>query len=390
MDSLQIKNFGAIKAASLKLKKVNVLIGPQSSGKSTILKVASFCKWIEKKIQLSQDPDEWLAPQVIKDQLLTFHKLEGYVNGAAEIVYKSKTLQFSITIEELGEIKTSFAWNKARHWDYLRTKISYIPADRNIVASIPNWMDINFGKFNNIREYMAEWESARKSYSKEKLDILGLGVSYYYDALQKKDKIVVGKKTLDFVNASSGLQSLVPQYALLSHLFDGLLYENLSVSRMQSNEFIKGVIAAEPSIKNKEDVTDRYVTSCGINVFLEEPEQNLFPKAQYELVKWLACELDGNPNNTLFMSTHSPYILSSINNLLQAEETSGQGTEAKNKVIKIMGQSDFVAFDDLSVYAIEKGRVKSLLDEESKLIDQTALDAVSLEISQEFSRLLDI
>lgn len=390
MDSLQIKNFGAIKAASLKLKKVNVLIGPQSSGKSTILKVASFCKWIEKKIQLSQNPDEWLNAQVVADQLLTFHKLDGYVNGTAEITYKSKTLQFTITIAETGEIKTTFAWNKSKRWDYLSTKISYIPAERNVVASIPNWMDINFGKFNNVRDYMAEWESARQSYSANKLDILGLGVSYYYDVQQKKDKIVVGKKTLDFANASSGLQSLIPQYALLSHLFDGLFYETMSLSRMRANENIKNIIAAEQSVKDKESVTDHYVRSYGISVFLEEPEQNLFPKAQYELVKWLACQLDGNPNNTLFVSTHSPYILSSINNLLQAAESAGQGKESKSKAEKIMGQTDFIAFDDLSVYALDKGKVKSLLDEESKLIDQSALDSVSLEISQEFSRLLDI
>ena len=63
MQKLTIKNFGPIKSASLDFKRVNVLIGPQSSGKSTILKIASFCNWVEKKIQLTQVPGDWMNPE---------------------------------------------------------------------------------------------------------------------------------------------------------------------------------------------------------------------------------------------------------------------------------------------------------------------------------------
>ena len=39
MSKLSIKNFGPIKSVSLDFKRINVLIGPQSSGKSTISKL---------------------------------------------------------------------------------------------------------------------------------------------------------------------------------------------------------------------------------------------------------------------------------------------------------------------------------------------------------------
>ena len=42
MNTLTIKNFGPIKDISLNLKKVNLLIGTQGSGKSTIAKVLSI------------------------------------------------------------------------------------------------------------------------------------------------------------------------------------------------------------------------------------------------------------------------------------------------------------------------------------------------------------
>ena len=95
-----IKNFGPIKSASLDFKRVNVLIGPQSSGKSTILKIASFCNWVEKKIQLTQVPGDWMNPDVVRDQLITFHKLDDYALPGAEIYYKSDTLQFEIKFDK--------------------------------------------------------------------------------------------------------------------------------------------------------------------------------------------------------------------------------------------------------------------------------------------------
>ena len=46
-----------------------------------------------------------------------------------------------------------------------------------------------------------------------------------------------------------------------------------------------------------------------IEVFLEEPEENLFPPTQQILMKTLLNKIKGQEDNTLFISTHSPYIL---------------------------------------------------------------------------------
>lgn len=51
MSRLIIKNIGPIKDVDIKLNKVNVFIGQQSSGKSTIAKIISFCSWLEKSSQ---------------------------------------------------------------------------------------------------------------------------------------------------------------------------------------------------------------------------------------------------------------------------------------------------------------------------------------------------
>ena len=50
---LIIDNIGPIKHVELDLKRVNVIIGPQSAGKSCILKIACFCAWAEKRMPIS-------------------------------------------------------------------------------------------------------------------------------------------------------------------------------------------------------------------------------------------------------------------------------------------------------------------------------------------------
>ena len=46
MSKIKIENIGPIKNVNFDLNKVNVIMGPQSSGKSTIAKIVSYCQWV--------------------------------------------------------------------------------------------------------------------------------------------------------------------------------------------------------------------------------------------------------------------------------------------------------------------------------------------------------
>ena len=54
MAKLKIENFGPITNVEFELKKFNVFIGQQGTGKSCILKIAAFCKWLEKVYSTSE------------------------------------------------------------------------------------------------------------------------------------------------------------------------------------------------------------------------------------------------------------------------------------------------------------------------------------------------
>lgn len=397
MHKLTIRNFGPIKSVSLDLKKYTVIIGPQSSGKSCILKIASFCKWIEKRIELSQDPDKYMTEGIVKSELLQFHKLDGFQKNNTYIKYDSPFMAFSMSWKGNGGIVFDYQWKRNR-WKYHRPAIAYIPAERNIVAAIPNWFDVKL-VHNNIRNYMSDWEESRQLFSmSNSLPILDLDTAYYYSTKENEDKIVVDRKgnTIDFTNASSGLQSIVPMYVLISYLTNKSTYQAGLSSVANDKEHGKLVALIErngdfPKTLSSQEVIGSLSKTQHTEIYLEEPEENIFPKTQYQLVKWLVKQMNVSEGNTLSMTTHSPYILSSLNNLIQAGEAIGK--DYRNaEIIKqdILGDDEVVDYEKISVYAIKDGHARSIMDDELQLISQSALDAASDDISEDFSKLLEL
>lgn len=55
MATIQIKSVGPIvDTGIIELKTVNLFIGKQSTGKSTLLKICSHCRWVEKLFSIGK------------------------------------------------------------------------------------------------------------------------------------------------------------------------------------------------------------------------------------------------------------------------------------------------------------------------------------------------
>lgn len=309
MRHLVIKNFGPIAEADVDLNRINVVIGPQSSGKSCLLKVASYCTWVEKRIQLSQDTRQFYKDKLFENGLLLFHKLEGYARKDSYLLYENDTMRFSYAWD--GNI-FNFVW-KEHKWDYICPKVSYIPAERNIVAAVPNWFEVNFND-DNIRNFMSDWETARKTVI-EGLPILNFGVKYKYDHGTGMDKVVLQDgRILDFTNTSSGLQSVVPLMVHLEYMYKTRFNINnpKSLKRQAEETRLHEEITKYSSVKDSAETFANY-TDFKLNyVFLEEPEQNLFPPTQGLLVEYLKDYARGQHGGLLFVATHSPYVVTSF------------------------------------------------------------------------------
>lgn len=339
MKRLQIKNLGPIQEANIEIGQINVIIGLQSSGKSCVLKTACYCAWVEKRIELSQKINGFSKGRTFIDIMEKYHNMTGYVREDTYIKYETSHLWFSY---DNSTQSFEMRW-KSGHWNYKRTKVSYIPADRNLVAAIPGWGSLSLS--DNMIEFMSNWDRARR-YVKTEENFLDLGMSYMYDSMSNDDKIQLKNgKPLMLKESSSGIQSLLPMYVHLDYLTHGqyednnvkisyeqkeerkellsILYHRLNDYKLQigKNHIVRPeTVTIEGfnfSFSNKETANRfqqsyfNYINTDHSEIFLEEPEDNLFPPTQCQFVNWLLEAIRAH-NDLLFIATHSPYILNQL------------------------------------------------------------------------------
>ena len=97
MATIRIKNLGPIKDTGLiGLTDVLLVIGRQSSGKSTFMKVLCYCRWIEKKVMTSFENtiQSYTHNKRFIRELKQFHRVdEMYFGDDTEIMYDGDVSQ---------------------------------------------------------------------------------------------------------------------------------------------------------------------------------------------------------------------------------------------------------------------------------------------------------
>ena len=275
------------------------------------------------------------------DNLCDYHKMKDYICPDTFIEYESPFLKFSY---EHTSKKFVFRWKKAR-WDFRRPKVSYVPSGRNLLAAIPAWSKLPLEN-DNLLDFMNDWDTARKNLLVVE-DVLDLGMSYRYDPKSNADAIILPtSKAISLSEGSSGMQSLLPLFVHLTYLFDSksrtqngikqsyeqkeeqrqlvkLLYKYWQTSSSPENgkkdfELKKGLdfeglalyFNDQQEIDQFQKLVGHYLSTDHNEIFLEEPEDNLFPPTQCQLVNWLLEKMSENDRkDMLFVATHSPYVL---------------------------------------------------------------------------------
>ena len=122
-----------------------------------------------------------------------------------------------------------------------------------------------------------------------------------------------------------------------------------------------------------------------VYMILEEPESHLYPQAQSEIAKLLGMFL--RAGNQMLLTTHSPYILGEINNLLYAGNLA---KKARAQVNQVIGEYEQMDSSCTSAYYIEKGGLKDIMDEDISLIRNEVIDGISEVINEQNDRLVEI
>jgi predicted ATPase len=411
MTKIKIKNFGPIKEGYLEndgwmeIKKVTVFIGNQASGKSTVAKVLSTLMWLEKAFNRGEEDYESLTVysnkqynpfeshflnQGIYNYFLDNTEIE-YLGEKYSIKYRRKD-KFAI-IKEIG--------NNI----YVVPKIMYIPAERNILSTINSIYDAS-GMNYMLYTFGEELRKAQKELNGQKIKLpISDEIEYRYDA-PSETSFVVGKDyEINLLNASSGLQSLIPLYLVSKNLAklvtqkDEVLRKNMNTDlSIRMNEEITSLMVDNKITEEKRNqelnqIRSKYLGKCFINI-VEEPEQNLFPTSQWQMLQRLLEFNNMTEANKLIMTTHSPYIINYLSIAIQgaylkAKIKSDVLLDRLNKIVPV---ASLISADDVVIYQLDErdGSIKKLPVFEGIPSDKNYLNSSLHEGNQLFDSLLEL
>lgn len=118
---------------------------------------------------------------------------------------------------------------------------------------------------------------------------------------------------------------------------------------------------------------------------IEEPESHLFPESQKYITELIA--LVNNCKHSVVLTTHSPYVLGTLNNLLYAHTIPSQYSKKVNEVIPESLWLDYNSFDS---WFIKNGTIENCMDSEIHMIQNERIDEISKVINDDFDKLLDL
>ena len=376
-------------------------------------------------------------------------------NKEVEISYKGDFCDFLITYNHIN-IKKKCVLNEAKGYfangadlellkgfiddscNYVCPKITYIPSERNILTTIKNIDSSQSMPLFWTKEEIGSANSNFKNINNKKLFNK---FAVYYNEKEDINYIGVkgGSRKITIRESSSGLQSYLPVYLIINNsnymvnsdivekiskskelisnmdfiqFFDTALRFNINMDSKGSAwtgglEFqsevgkkaynsIRDVLSTNISkIDNNTKMYLEYVLKSYLNsryiCIIEEPEQNLFPSSQIEVLDGL-IESTSSPGSKCIVTTHSPYLLSYLNNYIYAGgKYEKESDKNKKKILKSIGEEYLLLKpNQISAYELKDGEIKDIFDKKSNLIMSDAIDSYFEKSLIQYDKLLEI
>lgn len=425
MHWLTIDKLGPIEHCQLPIRQYTVLTGFQAAGKSTVAKAIYFFR-------------------TLKDDIYQLIQQQEYSELIYELKYaprqedtKQRTLygdfERFVRNKFLSTFGSSYSMDKAmrlcyQYNDNVEITIS-LAESRNSLT--PNLVWVNYPRC--IREFLSNsWSANNREAMRRELDtlfddpyetvyipagrsvltILGSQFNYLYSTMDDAQKRLLDACTRDYLER---VMRLRPQFA---NGLEGLLEGNM-VPKAKQKLYREILTLVEKILKGKYTAADGeeriwvennhyvkinfassgqqeivwilnllvyyFLTEQPVFFIIEEPESNLFPESQ-KLVVELISMIAGT-GNAVLLTTHSPYVLGTVNNLLYADTV---GKYSAQETAQVISRCKWIKSECCTAMFMENGRAKDCMDQELMQIDNSLLDQISHGINEEYDVLFDI
>lgn len=389
---IRIRHFGPImESGELDISAVMVFCGQQGSGKSTIAKLISTCSWIEKALVRKEITRKDLTAKNFRERYCGYHYLSNFFkDGKTYIHYHGERVDIRYKNDTIAVIEEE-------NGQYHMPQIMYVPAERNFMVAVEQ-----AEKISNLPPSLLTLQQVFKralNMGDYKIPINGFSVKY--DKLNKITWLHGKDYRLKLHEAASGLQSVIPLVVVSAYL--STMVEKGKSHEMSAEELdrlqreVNGIL--EDKKLNEalrriliERINKRYKNECFLNI-VEEPEQNLFPLSQRDVLHSLLAVFNVNSLNGLIITTHSPYIIDELSLAVKAWSVlkKADGRNIYNKIEEVIPVESCLPAEHLSVYEIkEDGCIVQLPNYDGLPSDDNYLNTSLMESNERFNQLLMI
>lgn len=438
MASIKIKKLGPIKEIELDLtKNIDIVIGPQATGKSTVAKIIYFCKMIrfyfidflnEDSIILNAPGNELYLSflKYIRKKYMDSFGTTKHMSRSFKVVYNYCQEAFvKIELDEQGYVKFCFSKNLEseikdsigsirklyednQHDKYINAystinnrllmkkeaiqhfairsseifmdddeDIIYIPAGRSLLSVLSDQLDVvnTTGLDLSMRDFINRIRDTKIRFG-TKLDEV---VADYVKTIRGQIK-----------NTDVELAKQLVQKVLKAEYVNDADGEKLFVDDRKWVKLIYGSSGQQEALWIVLLLFIIILENKKTYIIVEEPEAHLFPNAQLSMMELLALTVSST-NSHLFITTHSPYIMTAANLLLYSGKVENNIKQPSNR--SIVARQLRIAPQQVDAFKFsetETGIIYNIIDLESGLINASEIDTISDVINDNTEKLIDM
>lgn len=444
MQKLIIDNFKQISHAEIEVKDFLLLIGPQASGKSTIAKLIYFFKSIQQfYIDLFGIDDHEMSVEnvIVNYNFRIVEKFQEYFSFT-ELPDPNFRMVFHLSSDteksmffEVKEKRVSVRYTETFHTSIETATaklISLRKQSRDLIAQdSTNEMKIRNEFYGRVREescdifddakwglYIPAGRNITVSFS-EQFQMLFFGQLSDKQQAQhiggNEEEIIRGfmlhsKRLVDFFSNGYREKLNNPFGQLVLNIARKIIkgnyqndkgMESIRVDDKTTVSLGNASSGQQESIRIIQDLIYILCTNIDATRFIEEPEAHIYPEAQKLLIELLVL-VANHCHVQMIVTTHSPYVLSTFNNMLYYSKVL-KSHPAKREALETyflsetlnMANEEFLGIDadGFEAYSLDPNRdvyCQSIKDNQTNLIGDNFFDAETEKLNDDFAFLYNL
>lgn len=436
MQKIEIKYLGPVQELEMDIKDFNLLIGEQATGKSTVAKAIYFfriikstltdylCQVYDTALYNGNDVSDGFNKVLKKELKSIFISLFGYSWDLDKRLYLKYEYASGIWIDVKLNKNGKRKYISVRYSPKLTQTLKDLEKEAlELFEQKPETTTISlaYASKERLRNYDNFKNSVNKIFDDYK-------ETYYIPAGRSMLTLLVNNRSLlendnlDLITRQfmqiidnihrvfeDGIRNVHKRYPDGERRFDVTKTAEMLISDLKGDYLYnagKEYIVVEDEEEHSEKIPINFASSGQQEVLwllnqlyilmlkkekafviIEEPEAHLYPSLQSKVVEFISYFANIN-NSSILITTHSPYILTSVNTLYCAGKVIEKNSTYSKKVYDIIDSNCEIDPQKVTALKINKDKsILNLINEELQELNTEMIDEISDSVNEKYMEL---